>query len=674
MLVECERILNEHVMASSRQDSRDSRDPQNPQKSQDPKETEEPRKPYEPQTPQERAASKGLLVFILGPPRAGASAVAKELARVAKRKGVNCLAVGEAPWGGNVYLRTHILRSLEVPLLHGEFQNGDLVSKPYEALLAQRSYPAIIVDDGHDYFVNHPHTSMSNLSTFIQLTEAPIPRTVFIFGISNFLAPIALAAEERGAQIVQLYLPAMAYDDRYQQFVQALLAHKLQSDPTSSRSSHSRKATLPAIDLHAVHTLTEGSVGRTVDVISDIAYGSPWVSSLFAPGELYAERLQEERASPALIASTECAGDDVAGRAAVSQEPNPEKAFAGMVKPTDGESLSSWLSRNATSPHVPHVHSEFLNTCAGIAKTHAGGDLDRLYEHEALLQLFLASDRHRLVKTFALPPDVCSFEMSLKYCPQCLLEDVRAMRAPALRIEWRLRNRCLCERHGRLILLQELTIRSKEHFHRAWLGFSQHASTGSYILGNHFVQRLSSLDDSSPMEQRLCRVVRRVAEWVEASPGFPTYGRPSKHCIQFLMGFLLYRPFERCKGGLGRWFLGTQRNRSISKTFRVPSLMELNMGVETAAPRELALTYLLVGSAFGLLSRAEIGLANRALYFTNTPFPESVSELATLSRCFLEYNMEQFKRSARRNLSAGDLGHLEWLFPKKPIPKKPKKK
>ncbi|MCK9712325.1 TniQ family protein [Pseudomonas syringae pv. syringae] len=648
-------------MASRRQDS------PNPQNPRDLKQTQHPQNAH---IPKERQASKGLLVFILGPPRAGASAVAKELARVAKSKGVNCLAVGEAPWGGNVYLRTHILRSLEVPLLHGEFQNGDLVSKPYEALLALRSYPAIIIDDGHDYFVNHPHTSMSNLSTFLQLTEPPIPRTVFVFGISNVLAPIALAAEERGAQIVQLYLPAMAYDERYQQFVQRVLARQIQRHASECSSN----AVLPAIVLHAVHTLTKGSVGRTVDVISDIAYGSPWVSSLLAPGELYAERLQEERATPALIAPTRGAGDDVAGRTAVSQGPNPGKAFAGMVKPIDGESLSSWLSRNATSPHVPHVHSEFLNTCAAIAKAHAGGDLDRLYEHEAFLQLFPESDRHRLVKTFALPPDGCSFETSLKYCPQCLVEDVRAMRAPALRIEWRLRNRCLCERHGRLILLQELTIRSKEHFHRGWLDFSQHASTGSYILGNHFAQRLSSLDDSSPMEQRLCRVVRRVTEWVEASPDFPTYGRPSKHCIQFLMGFFLYRPFERCKGGLGRWFLGTQRNRSVSKTFRVPSLMELDMGVETAAPRELALTYLLVGSAFDLLSRDEIGLANRALYFTNTPFPESVSELATLSRCFLEYNMEQFKRSARRNLPAGDLSHLEWLFPKKPIPKKPRKK
>lgn len=648
VLDECERILDEHVMASSSQD---------PQKSQSLKKTQESRKSHQGQTHQERQASKGRLVFILGAPRAGASAVAKELARVAKRKGVNCLAVGEAPWGGNVYLRTHILRSLEVPLLHGKFQNGDLASKPYEALLAQRSYQAVIVDDGHDYFMSQYHTRMSNLSTFIQLTESPGRRTVFVFGISNILAPIALAAEERGAQTVQLYLPAMANDERYQQFVQRVLASQLQR----CVSDWSRSAELPAIDVDAVHTVTKGSVGRTVDVISDIAYGSPWVGTLLAPGEIHVERFVEGKAHPVPVTAAQ--GQVIAGRK-VSPGPGAGSAFAGMVKPVDGESLSSWLSRNAASPHVPHVHSEFLSTCAGIAKTHAKGDLDRLYEHEAFLQLFPESDRHQLVKTFRLPPHICSFETSLKYCPQCLLKDVEAMRAPSLRIEWRLKNKCLCERHGRLILLQELTTRSKEHFHRAWLGFSQHASTGSYILGNHFVQRLVSLDDSSPMEQRLCRVVRRVAEWVDVSPDFPTYGRPSKHCIQFLMGFYLYRPFERSKGGLGRWFLGTQCNRVVSEDFRTPSLSELNMGIETASPRDLALTYLLIGSTFELLTRDEIDLARRAMYFTNILFPENLAALGALSKCFLECNLEQFRRSARRNLAAGDLAHLEWLFPK----------
>lgn len=650
VLDECERILDKHVMASSSQD---------PQKSQSPKQTHESRKSHQPQTDQERQASIGRLVFILGPPRAGASAVAKELARVAKRKGVNCLALGEAPWGGNVYLRTHILRSLEVPLLYWEFQHGDLASKPYEALLAQRSYQAVIVDDGHDYVVSQYHTRMGNLSTFIQLTESPSCRTVFVFGISNILAPIALEAEERGAQTVQLYLPAMVNDERYQQFVQRVLASELQR----CVSDWSRSAELPAIDVDAVHTVTKGSVGRTVDVISDIAHGSPWVETLLAPGELHVERVVEEKAHPVSVSVPVAAAQgQVMARRKVSPGSGAGSAFAGMLKPVDRESLSSWLSRNASSSHVPQVHSEFLNTCAAIAKVHSKGDLDRLYEHEAFLLLFPESDRHRLVKSFILPPDICSFETSLKYCPQCLLQDVRAMRAPSLRIEWRLKNKCLCERHGRLILLQELTTRSKEYFHRAWLGFSQHAGTGSYILGNHFVQRLLSLDDSSPMEQRLCRVVRRVAEWVDASPDFPTYGRPSKHCIQFLMGFFLYRPFERFKGGLGRWFLGTQRNRPVSKSFRKPSLSELNMGIESASPRELALTYLLIGSAFGLLTRDEIVLARRAMYFTNTLFPESLAALHALSNCFLECNMDQFRRSARRNLAAGDLAHLEWLF------------
>lgn len=621
--------------------------------------------PCDPQSLQGNRASQGdegRLVFVMGDPRSGASAVAKQLAQLARRKGVTCLAVGEAPWGGNMYLRTHVLRSLEVPLLCGEFQTGDLASKPYAALLAHRPYQAIIVDDGHDYFVRTRYVSMSNLDALIQLAGAQVPRQVFVFGISNILAPVALAAEERGVEVVQISLPTMANNQRYRQFVEDVL------------SNHRPGGVgLPELDIDAVHSFTKGSVARTVDVISDIAYGSPWVSPLLVPQEIFPEHSIPLRAIPGhvtrgqfvpYVAPAKGIQESPIARSTASTPPCVGKAFAGMVKPIVGESLSSWLSRNAASPHIPHVHSEFLDACARIAKIRTGGDLDRLYEHDAFLSLFPERARYQLTKAFTLPTNICSFESSLNYCPQCLLEDVRAMRAPAWRSEWRRRGNCLCERHGRLILLQELTTRSKDEFHRGWLAFSQHANTGTFVLGNHFVQRITSLCESNPMEQRLCRLVRRMAEWVSAAPDFPTYGRPSKHCIRFLMGFFLYRPFDHCKGGLARWFLGSQRNRIVSDKFRFPSALELDTGIETASPRDLALTYLLIGSAFNLISLEDIELVNRALYFTNTPYPENLLALRALARCFTEPNLNKFKQSARKNLAPGDLSHLEWLFSK----------
>lgn len=573
---------------------------------------------------------KGHLVFVTGAPRAGASSVARQLAKSARWKGVHCLAVSEAPWGGNIYLRTHILHSLEVPMLDREFQSGDLASKPFETLLALRSYPAILIDNGHDYFIRHRYTAQQNLEKLIQLTADP--RVVFVFGVSDILAPVAIAAQEKGAQVSQIYLPAMGHDQGYLNFVtEAFNCH------------HWGKAHLPTIDVGALHRLTKGSVGRTMDALLDIAFGSPWVSPLVVANEV------SQGAGP-----VSCNASVKAIR--------PPKLFHGMLKPVDGETLSSWLSRNAASPHIPHVHSEFLDACSALAKTRTQNDLDLLYQHDEFLSLFPESDRPGLVRAFALPGDISSFETSLNYCPQCLLEDAKAMRAPVWRREWRRRGVCLCEAHGSLILLQELKIRSKEHFHRAWLAFSQHASTGTYVLGNHFIQRLTTLTDSSHKEQRLCNVVRRIRGWVEALLDFPTYGRPSKACVRFLMGFFLYRPFFQSKGGLGSWFLGAPGRGVISRDFRYPGVHELNLGIDTASPRDLALTYLLVGCAFDLLSDADITLIRGATYFTNAPFPENLDALRALARCFLNHHMNKFKQSARKNLAAGDMSHLDWLF------------
>ena len=58
-----------------------------------------------------------------------------------------------------------------------------------------------------------------------------------------------------------------------------------------------------------------------------------------------------------------------------------------LTKPVDDETLSSWLSRNATNPYVGSVHSVFLDSCQAMAKASLEGDVDRLCEHQRFLSL-----------------------------------------------------------------------------------------------------------------------------------------------------------------------------------------------------------------------------------------------------------------------------------------------
>lgn len=81
---------------------------------------------------------QGRLIFVMGAPRAGASALAHRLHHYAKRQGIRCLALPGTPWGSNSNLRNHFLQTLEVPLVTDEFWSNELASRPYDAIVALR--------------------------------------------------------------------------------------------------------------------------------------------------------------------------------------------------------------------------------------------------------------------------------------------------------------------------------------------------------------------------------------------------------------------------------------------------------------------------------------------------------------------------------------------------------
>lgn len=203
------------------------------------------------------------LIFVMGAPRAGASAIAKELYAVAVRRGVRCLALGEAPWGTNVNLRNHYLRSLEVPLLPDDFWSNELSSRPYEAVVALRAYQAVLIDDGHDYFRCNKSVVRRNFDRVLQLTEVGAKRQVFVFGLHDILEPVAIKAANAGIEIIRLSLSSMPNDERYHNFVNRLI----------SRYPIRNDMDRPFVDIGSVHRFSNGRVGLTADVVRDICSG-----------------------------------------------------------------------------------------------------------------------------------------------------------------------------------------------------------------------------------------------------------------------------------------------------------------------------------------------------------------------------------------------------------------
>lgn len=203
----------------------------------------------------------GRLIFVMGGPRAGATAIAKRLYEVCVRRGVRCLALGEAPWGTNINLRNHYLRSLEVPMIPDDFWSNELSSRPYEAVAALRAYQAVFIDDGHDYFRCNKSVVRRNFDRILQLAEGG--RKVYVFGLYDILEPVAIKAANAGIGIVRHSLLAMPNDEHYHKFVDELI----------NRHPLSGNMNRPFVDIGSVHRFSGGRVGLTADVVGDICNG-----------------------------------------------------------------------------------------------------------------------------------------------------------------------------------------------------------------------------------------------------------------------------------------------------------------------------------------------------------------------------------------------------------------
>lgn len=292
-------------------------------------------------------------------------------------------------------------------------------------------------------------------------------------------------------------------------------------------------------------------------------------------------------------------------------------------------------------------------------------EYDTLFRSQEFLDAFPATLRPHLASRFSLPPNAVQNTHNRRYCAQCIADDVAALRAPALRKAWRKRGAAVCTQHRQPVLLQQLERGTLSQLSGAWQAYMQHTQREDYDHGVGLISRNSCGYQGISAESRICRIVRRLQDWVEYAPALPTTSRPSKYALYFLLGFFLYQANLVSEGGVARWFIKSPQGEKLNlRSFEKPTITQMIKNIESASPRAMSMGYLLAGSAFELLTAAEITFLRGALDFTDYLFPATPGELKSLSQCFQSYHMIAVWESAYRNLSPEDCRHLEWLLRK----------
>lgn len=397
--------------------------------------------------------------------------------------------------------------------------------------------------------------------------------------------------------------------------------------------------------------------------------------------------------------------------------PKRNQFFYAFLTPVHDETLGSWLSRNATAASVRTIHNGFLDWCTRLLQQVAkpsgsstgrdssqapwsnhvvpetndaveekawdpdillgnprspdtGGkakclEYDDLYRSEVFVNAFLGPLRTHFAARFKLPTNAVKQHENRRFCAQCLADDVAAMRAPGLRREWRKRGAAVCTAHRQPVLLQQLEKGNLSQMSGAWQAYMQQTLREDFDHGVGLVSRNSMGYQEASIETRICRIVRRIQDWVEYAPALSTALRPSKYALYFLLGFFLYQGNLVSDGGVARWFFkGTHRSRLNSHGFSKPTVLQMVANIESAAPRSLAIAYLLLGCAFKLITKEEFELLRKTLVFTGCLFPADREELKDLAQCFQAYHLIAVWESATRNLPKEDLVHLAWLLKK----------
>jgi len=337
-------------------------------------------------------------------------------------------------------------------------------------------------------------------------------------------------------------------------------------------------------------------------------------------------------------------------------------AFIGLLKPVHDETLSSWMSRMYQKRYFDGALTAALEQLAA-EHPYLKGDSDFLYELPTFLSYFTPVQQSEIAIRFRMPEsDVTVPSLSSKYCSECFKEDISNLLVPIWRKSWRISGAAVCLNHPRPVLLSRLIQYPKDLRERGWQGFKEHLESPASRLLTNFPIMSTSYSKAAANNEKLLLLVKRVQCWYQTHtckhPRIPL----SLNSLRFLMGIWLHQadPPKLSPGIARACFQSAPGRQCRSNAGR---LTAPEMSIDTAAPRELAVAYWLMGVSYGVITHEEAIFIRETIRSTFLTFPTTKMQIAAATTSnYLDEGLSRLIYEAKCTLALDEFREVSWVL------------
>lgn len=338
------------------------------------------------------------------------------------------------------------------------------------------------------------------------------------------------------------------------------------------------------------------------------------------------------------------------------------RAFIGVLKPAQDETLSSWMSRMYQKRYFDSALTAAFEQLAA-EDPHLKGDSDFLYESPTFLSYFTPVQQSEIANRFRMPEsDVAVPSLSSKYCSECFKEDISNLMVPIWRKSWRISGAAVCLNHSRPVLLSRLIQYPKDLRERGWQGFKEHLESPASRLLTNFPIMSTSCRKAAANNEKLLLLVKRVQCWYQAH----TCNHPSislsRNSLRFLMGIWLHQadPPKLSPGIARSCFQGAPGGQCRSNAGR---LTTPDVSIDTATPRELAVAYWLMGVSYGVITHKEACFISNTIRPVFSVFPTTKMQIAAATtRNYLGEGLSRLLYEADKTLTKDEFREVSWVL------------
>lgn len=296
-----------------------------------------------------------------------------------------------------------------------------------------------------------------------------------------------------------------------------------------------------------------------------------------------------------------------------------------QFEPLKNESFSSWLGRlSAETKNAEFIAAidYFYEICVETSS-----DPDTLHQMPELRSHLNSAQLDTIDRCFHdLPSDCLPYSASSNYCPECLKSDIRAVKLPAWKVDWRRKHICVCCSHITPVIMESMFTPHYTPLDRAWRAFCEYQESPSSRLLVNFPlasEGHQSIEDN----HALIELSARVQQWVVNDPKSQSPSQPEKNVIEFLLGVWLCDPSWRSAPGFACSFFFPQRKGNHPNLTDCLPSTSTPLQYSWATPRQLCVAYWMLGVAFEVISRTEAEFIRRVCRPYSLPFPVSRDEI-----------------------------------------------